>query len=154
MLKTWIMARPMNGLLNDRKAMLCVALAFACSSLIGCGGGVSGPKRHAISGTVNREGIPVDDGNILFTPVGGGTAVSGSISNGKYSFNVQNGVPSGKYDVKIVAFPLKDKSYSGRKSDAPILKDDRFKKTMPKGGWLQSAEIADGSNGPLDFDVE
>lgn len=121
--------------------------------LTGCGSAPTGPQRYAISGTVTREGIPIDDGTITFTPAVSGPAVLGQIINGEYSFSEEDGVPAGKYAVVIIAKPLRDPNYVGKKNDAPILVDERFKKEVPPGGWKQEAEVSADST-KLDFAVD
>jgi hypothetical protein len=129
------------------------------SILSGCGGAPDGPERIRVSGTVKREGIPVDDGSIVFRSVAaaGGVDVSAAtqITDGHYGFTDEDGPPAGKYKVEIVQRPLRDPNYVGKKVDAPLLKDDRFKKPMPPNGWVKEADVTDGEEAPiLDFDVE
>ncbi|MBX3436389.1 MAG: hypothetical protein KF861_02790, partial [Planctomycetaceae bacterium] len=77
------------------------ATALVVSLLSGCGGGDAGPKREAISGTVTREGIPVDDGLIMFKPHGNGPATEVAIKDGKYQFDKENGPVAGMHDIRI-----------------------------------------------------
>jgi hypothetical protein len=128
-------------------------------ALPGCAGGPDGPERIRVSGTVKREGIPVDDGSIVFRSISaaGGTDVSAatSIRSGHYGFTDEDGPPAGKYKVEIVMYPKYDPSYVGKKNEAPILPDDRFKKKMPVNGWVKEAEISGSEELPvIDFDVE
>jgi len=123
------------------------------SLLMGCGAAPTGPDRFPINGTVTREGIPIDDGTVMFSPTVGGPAVSGLIIKGEYKFSEQDGVPAGKYKVNIMAKPLRDPTYVGKKNDATVLKDDRFKKEAPPKGWDQEAEVS-SSTTKLDFAVD
>jgi hypothetical protein len=137
-------------------------VAFSLLMLValpGCSGGPDGPERIRVSGTVKREGIPVDEGSIIFRSIAttGGPDISAAtqITQGHYGFTDEDGPPVGKYKVEIVMYPLRDASYVGKKVDAPILKDDRFKKSMPTNGWTKEAEVTDSEETPIiDFDVE
>ena len=62
---------------------------IAAFSLLGCGGGQSGPQRASISGTVTIDGALVENGTIEFAPSGTtkGPLASGSIEQGKYSIS-------------------------------------------------------------------
>lgn len=139
--------------LSLRIANLPVFVALSVSVFsIGCGGGQTGPVRMPISGTVTREGIPIDEGLISFVPTSG-PAVNGAILAGKYKFSSGDGVPVGKYAVTIAASPKRDPSFVGKKSDAPILKDDRFKEKVPAGGWKREVEITNDKKATYDFQV-
>ena len=92
----------------------------------------------------------VDDGSILFAPVGAGIGVNGEITDGKYSFTTETGVPVGKYKVTIVQHPLIDKS-KGMGRQGPMLPDNRFKKKQPKAGWIKDAEVVDDPKQKIDF---
>jgi len=137
-------------------------LAFSLLVLVvvpGCSGGPDGPERIRVSGTIKREGIPIDEGSVIFRSVatGGGPDISAAtqITNGHYGFTDEDGPPVGKYKVEIVMYPLRDKSYVGKKVDAPVLKDDRFKKPMPPSGWTKEAEVKGDEETPIvDFEVE
>jgi len=125
----------------------------------GCTGGTEGPERIPVSGTVTREGHPIDDGSIVFRSqaAAGGVDVSAatSIANGQYSFTDEDGPPVGKYKVEIVAYPNYDPSYVGKKNEAPILPDDRFKNKMPPEGWVKDADVTATEEAPvIDFSVE
>ncbi|MEZ6033446.1 MAG: hypothetical protein R3C17_10160 [Planctomycetaceae bacterium] len=138
----------------SRSAALFLALsALTLTGVAGCGSAPTGPQRFAISGTVTREGIPIDDGSIMFSPAAGGPAVMGQIVSGEYRFSEEDGVPAGKYAVNIIAKPLRDPSFTFKKNEAPIVKDDRFKREAPVEGWNQEAEVSATST-KLDFAVD
>jgi hypothetical protein len=127
--------------------------------LPGCSGGPDGPERIRVSGTVKREGIPVDEGSIIFRSIAGsgGADISAAtqITNGHYGFTDEDGPPVGKYKVEIVMYPRRDPNYVGKKVDAPILEDDRFKNKMPMNGWAKEAEVTANEETPIiDFDVQ
>jgi hypothetical protein len=112
----------------------------------------------AVSGTVKREGIPVDEGNIVFRSqaASGGVDVSAatSITKGEYRFTDEDGPPVGKYKVEIVMYPLRDPNFVGKKVDAPLLNDDRFKNKMPVNGWVKDADVPSEGEPVIDFNVE
>lgn len=133
--------------------------ALLLPAVYGCTGGTEGPERIRVSGTVTREGHPIDDGSIVFRSqaAAGGVDVSAatSITGGHYGFTDEDGPPAGKYKVEIVAFPKYDPSYVGKKNEAPILPDDRFKNKMPTNGWVKDADVTGSEETPvLDFSVE
>jgi hypothetical protein len=74
------------------------ALAIA---LAGCGG--DNPlNRQAVRGSVTLDGAPLDHGTIEFAPQQPGGVGSGAvIEGGTYSIAVANGLPAGKYVVRI-----------------------------------------------------
>ena len=134
-------------------ALLILASVLALPSLVGCGAAPTGPERFSVNGTVTREGIPMDDGTIMFSPTVGGPAVMGQIVKGEYKFDEVDGVPNGKYNVVIVAKPLRDPTFVGRKNEAPVLVDERFKKEAPSAGWKQEAEV-NATSTKLNFAVD
>ena len=142
------------GSLGRRASIAFVFPVLVSVVSIGCfGSAPKGPVRMPISGTVDREGIPVDEGVISFTPLSGGPAANSVIKDGKYKFTAADGVPVGKYKVLIAATRKKDPNFVGRKSDAPEIKDDRFKKPIPKNGWSREAEVTDDKKATYDFEV-
>lgn len=145
----------MTSWLGNRRRLLTAGLLVSLLAA-GCPGSGDGPKRIAISGKVTREGIPVDDGSIQFIPQGGPTkiGVGTQILNGQYSFDGQEGPPAGKYKVQITQAPLRDPTFKGRKNDAPLIEDTRFKKTMPPEGWTFDAEVKADQQTPIDFAIE
>ncbi|MDB5338811.1 MAG: hypothetical protein JWN70_4430 [Planctomycetaceae bacterium] len=146
------LARSRTGV---RYGFNCCIVILVLVAIAGCGGTTSGPEREAVSGTVTREGIPVDNGTILFKPTGGGPAASTSVKDGKYAFDKQNGPVAGRQQVEIVQFPLRAEVPPGTpKKDAPVLPETRFKKPMPASGWVQEAEIIAGHDAPLDFKID
>lgn len=136
----------------ELRRWLCIASVLVIFTSLGCGK-QTGPKRYPVTGTVTREGIDVDSGNILFLPKSGGPAAGAIIKNGKYKFTAQDGVPAGSYKVEITQEPLRDPDYKGKKNEAPLLKDDRFKGKMPPKGWVKEAEVVDGQTDPIDFEI-
>lgn len=142
-----------QGAIRLRGWFCCLAL-IALGAIAGCGG-TPGADREAVSGTVTREGIPIDTGTITFRPTGGGTAASTSITDGKYQFDKLNGPVTGTQKVEIVQFARRGEGPPGTpKKELPILPETRFKGTMPPNGWLKDAEVVSGHDSPLDFKIE
>jgi hypothetical protein len=78
-----------------------------------------------------------------------------NILDGTYKFTALNGPVAGKQTVQIIHFPPREEVPPGTpKKDAKILKETRFKKPMPKNGWMKEAEVTDGDQGPIDFDLD
>lgn len=81
-----------------------VAAGFACLLLlqVGCGGG--GVERSAVSGSVTLDGNPIEEGMILFSPLGEGPSAGGDIKNGQYLIEADRGPSPGSYRVEIRAY--------------------------------------------------
>ncbi len=77
--------------------LLCGLVLLACA---GCGEVSTGVS---VSGTVTRDGQPVEDARILFVPAKGtqGPVVSGAIKGGLYSIPADQGLKTGLYSVKV-----------------------------------------------------
>jgi len=75
---------------------LLVPFVLAAVIVSGCGSGAG------VSGTVNYDNQPVDNGGIAFYPEGTKEpAASGRITNGRYEIKRTDKLVSGKYTVKI-----------------------------------------------------
>jgi hypothetical protein len=74
--------------MNLRNFTLCLLLGTVCA-LAGCG--PSGPKKYRVVGDVTWEGSALPDGDIVFTPTGGGVPDAGKITGGKYDVQVTEG---------------------------------------------------------------
>jgi len=140
-------------LFSAYKRLIPIVVVLPIFASVGCGGGPQGPKRYAISGVVKREGIDVDAGSINFVPTGSGVSTSVRFEKGKYQFTSKDGVPAGKYKVNILQDPLRDPTYKGKMTDAPVLEDTRFKGKMPPGGWNMEATVAEGQKDPINFEI-
>ncbi len=68
----------------------------------GCGGGAADDKA-AISGKVTLKGQPLDRGTITFTSVDPSKPLmaGGQIQNGEYRIPANQGLPAGRYRVRI-----------------------------------------------------
>jgi len=82
-----------------------LGVSALCWLAIAGGCGQSDPLgRRAISGTVNLDGQPLEQGAISFEPAGAGkTSSGGLITKGRYTIPKDKGLPVGKYRVVINA---------------------------------------------------
>jgi len=86
-------------MLELRRAMIIVAAAALAA---GCSNDPLG--RHAISGTVNVDGAPLQSGYISSHPTEGHATSGGAVgSAGKYAVPREGGLVAGKYRVAIHA---------------------------------------------------
>ncbi|MCC9609006.1 hypothetical protein LOC68_07405 [Blastopirellula sp. JC732] len=125
-----------------------LSLFLLCGLLIGtigCGGGSSGPKTYAVTGSVTFDGQPVETGRILLRQLeGGGKAFAGDIINGKYKVDAEEGAAKvevtasrlipGKFDnsngtpepIGEMYIPAKYNSKSDLKADVTPSGDNEF----------------------------
>jgi len=86
----------------DSRLLVRALVVVAVGLMSGCTGGSAG--RHAITGTVNLDGSPLEKGNVSFQPLENGRTSSGAIiSGGKFSIPADKGLPVGKYRVEVHA---------------------------------------------------
>jgi hypothetical protein len=137
---------------NRISSLLCTLLASVLA--VGCGGD-SGPKldRQAVKGTVTREGIPIDLGSVQFEPTGGGPAVGGQITDGKYEISKDAGPIPGSYKVTIVHPPKRIEQEGVPRKEWEVVEDTRFKGKQPQAGWVLTATVSKDQSEPLDFKV-
>ena len=71
---------------------------FCCLTIlfVGCS---SGPTKYDVTGTVDVDGVTVNDGQVTFEPKDKGLRADAPIKNGKYRVPVA----AGSYQVKIFA---------------------------------------------------
>ena len=101
-------------MLELRRALIVVAAAALAA---GCTNDPLG--RHAISGTVNVDGVPLQSGHISFHPTEGQATSGGAVvSAGKYSVPREGGLVVGKYRVAIHA-PAPGTGGQGRATGPP-----------------------------------
>ena len=84
----------MNKFLKNLPAPAWISLVLSVPCLsTGCGGGTSdGPDLFPVTGTVQFDGTPVEEGRILFrTDSGAGRAYSTEIKNGSYTLEIEPG---------------------------------------------------------------
>jgi hypothetical protein len=77
-------------------------IALLALSILGCGGAPSDGK-VAISGTVTLKGQPLDRGTITFSSVDASKQLmtGGQIVNGQFDIPAKDGLPPGRYRVRI-----------------------------------------------------
>jgi len=75
------------------------ASALLLFTVIGCGGGETGPKLYTIKGVVTFAGAPLADGEMTVRAEDGGHAAGAKIVNGAYTLQVT----PGKKRVEIIA---------------------------------------------------
>jgi len=76
------------------------SLVFALA-VLGCGG-VEGPHREPVQGTVNLDGEPLEKGLITFSPLAGGDlVVSALIVDGAFSLPREDGPGLGAHRVDV-----------------------------------------------------
>jgi hypothetical protein len=81
------------------------AVTVACWALVGLTG-CGGAYDSSVSGVVTLDGSPIGRGTVAYHPVGGGPAGYARIDeNSEYSVRTgrEEGLPSGEYDVTVVA---------------------------------------------------
>ncbi|MBN2291009.1 MAG: hypothetical protein JXM70_01210 [Pirellulales bacterium] len=93
-----------------RVTLLPIALAALATTVSGCGPG-NPLNRQAVSGAVAMDGRPLESGMIEFTPHGREVDVlcGAKIRDGKYKIPTAQGLPPGKYLVRISS-PVADNS--------------------------------------------
>ena len=99
----------------SKLAIFCVVSGLCLA--FGCNKAAQGPERASISGTVQLDGRPIEQGSILFSPAEGvrGTTAGGAIQNGKYQLNGKQGPTLGMNRVEVRA-----SKKSGRKVPKPM----------------------------------
>ena len=107
---------------------LLIVLAMA-----GCGG-TDGPRRVAVTGTVIRDGKPVDVGSVAILPDEGhsGPAATGAVEDGEFEFDSSTGPMPGPHVVVIRSMIPKDELMRLQAAGEE-----------PKMSWEYSLEIPD-----------
>src|SRR5262245_60102268 len=71
-------------------------------TVVGCSGARDGFPREPISGKVTLDGKALENGQITFTPAGGGEpVVGGVITDGSYTVRRADGPSPGPHSVKV-----------------------------------------------------
>jgi len=111
------------------------AMLLLCLAVAGC----AKSDTIAVTGAVSLNGQPAADADVMFTPTGPGRMASGHTdANGR--FQLDGGVPAGKYAVTLVEYYPPDKP-----------------PPMPKSGFLPSRfppKYSDPTTSPLTATVE
>jgi hypothetical protein len=81
-------------------ALVKTALVVSVLSAGGCG---THSDRVAVSGTVTRDGVPLDEGIITLAPAHGSDGVNagGSIEDGKFKIRQADGPNKGRYTIAV-----------------------------------------------------
>ncbi|MGN6136482.1 MAG: carboxypeptidase-like regulatory domain-containing protein [Aureliella sp.] len=123
--------------------------ALACP---GCGSG-DGLNRKAISGIVTVDGRPVPNGSVGFEPlVSGGVGSGAVITDGKYAIGKDDGLPPGKYRVRITGDEGENFGVSEGKMPGDEIMPPR--KSLVPASWNSGSkqEIEVKDDGPFEFD--
>ena len=111
-------------------ALRAACLVWSVLLLAGCAGDPHG--RQAVSGTVEFQGKPLDQGRIHFAPASKGPTESGAtIENGKFEIPRESGLAPGTYKVSVFSYDQK-----GAKVQSEEIPGDpgntQFKERIPK----------------------
>jgi len=135
-----------------RRWPTCLACGLALVLLAGCS------SKPSISGKVNFDNTPVDEGSITFLPEGGqraeGARATAEIKDGKYEIPSEKGPPPGKYRVEI--FWKKKTGKQIQNPTDPGTMIDESKQVIPEKYNVKSeltAEVKSGAN-TFDFDLK
>ena len=142
-------------MLHPRLVALASAVCLAVLILAGCG--QSNPLgRLALSGTVQLQGQPLDQGSIEFSPLEGSPKVTsgGPIQEGRFEIVARQGLPPGTYRVRIFSA---DPSAAGAEPEFPgehtEVRRDRIPPEWNANSDKQITVTEDGPN-EFEFDVK
>jgi len=131
------------------------AAFFVCLALcVGCGSD-DGLNRKALSGKVSVDGAPVPNGSVGFEPlVAGGVGSGAVITDGVYKIAAKDGLPPGKYRVRITGNDGKQFLVSPGKmpGDEEIPKIKQL--VPPKWNADGKHDIEVKNEGPFEFDFD
>jgi hypothetical protein len=90
-------------------ALVKTVLVVSVLSAGGCG---THSDRVAVSGSVTRDGVPLDEGIITLAPAHGSDGVNagGSIENGKFKIRQADGPNKGRYTIAVTGVPSRDRT--------------------------------------------
>lgn len=123
---------------------------LAVFNISGCGSG-DGLNRKAVKGKVTVNGTAVPNGSVSFEPLDPGGVGSGAvITSGEYSIAKKDGLPPGKYLVKLTG----DDGTNFGVSEGMMPGDEEMpaRKQLIPPGWKQEISVEDA--GPFEFDFE
>ena len=141
-----------------KRRELGLAVFGLCVLSLACGCREGNPLgRKAVSGTVKLDGAPVKSGGIDFQPMqSGGTSSGAVITDGNYSIAELQGLPVGKYRVRISATDQPAGSTSLPAGAMPGDEVTKPAKELVPDAWNAKGEQievkADGPN-KFDFDI-
>ena len=134
---------------------LCLGLSTVVVMLSGCGHG-NPLNRQAVSGNVSFDGTALDQGTIELSPrqQQGGVSSGARVWEGSYAIPTEQGLPPGKYLVRIFSAEKRDAPSSVGKPPGPG--NPPGKERIPAQYNSQSQILvevtADGHN-KFDFDI-
>lgn len=142
-----------------RSEKVCVALG--CTQVVlflavltsGCGQNTGG--RLGVSGTVRFQGAPLQSGTIEFASADAKQLTGSTITDGKYSVPAAQGLPPGKYTVRISA--TQDEGAAPTGPPGPESMTQQAKSLIPPQYNVDStltAEVTQGGNNVFDFDLK
>lgn len=136
-----------------QQSIFVLLLAVAAANLTGCGS--DGLERFYLSGHVSYDGQPIDDGEIVFSPVDRetGKAAGGPIVNGTYEVERALGPTAGKYKVMITAMRPSGKKSSGEGSTPPTDILEQFIPAAYNEATTLEVDVTD-DNDALDFALD
>lgn len=122
-------------------------------TLLGCGRG--GPERYELSGAISYDGQPVENGDIIFSPLDSATgkASGGPIVAGRYSIASHEGPTAGKYRVEIIAMRPSGKKNAGEGTTPPADLMEQYIPSAYNDDSKFEVEIGDDKHN-LDFSLE
>jgi hypothetical protein len=125
---------------------------WACLFLLlaGCGG--DGVPRAAVSGNVTLDGQPLEEGVILFTPLGKGPSAGGDIKQGKYQLPQDKGPGPGSYRVEIRAYRATGETV--RDEASGTVEEVKVSIIPPRYNNQSTLAIEVKPAGPNEFDFE
>jgi hypothetical protein len=142
-----------NTTLNSLpRTWICLPLA-AIPLTLGCGG--NGPARYEVSGQIAYDGQPVDNGDIIFSPVdrATGIAVGSPIIDGRYEIDASSGLIAGKYTVDITAQRPSGKKNAGEGTTPPTDLMEQYIPDIYNEATTLEVEITEDRD-DLDFNLE
>jgi hypothetical protein len=122
-----------------------VAFALVCLAMVGCGGVYDA----SVHGVVMLDSSPISRGTVSYSPTNGGPSAYGRIdSDGTYFLRTgrEEGIPSGQYEVTVVANepPMEKRSKSGGPPQAGKLITPAWYRSAKTSGLSYTVES--GSN--------
>lgn len=119
----------------------------------GCG--QSTGDRLGLSGTVRFQGAPLQSGTIEFASADAKQLTGSTIKDGKYSVPAAQGLPPGKYTVRISASQEEGATPTG--PPGPESMTQQAKSLIPPQYNVDStltAEVTEGGDNVFDFDLK
>src|SRR5262245_13602942 len=144
--------------LGHRGGSVMRAVSLGCLTavllgLLGCGD----PQKAEVSGTVQLDGQPIEEGSIQFIPVEGttGPSAGGTITNGQYHIPRDKGVTVGKNRVELRAFKKTGRKVQDPTGPPGTLADERIQAFPPEFNDKSTVvkDVRTGSN-TIHFDVQ